>query len=182
MKSINQGWHWDGFLLGLARVTFSFYAGVAVSRAQPFLPNVRLPAGMLLVGITLILCMPLGNLGGRSFALASVLVIFPIVLHLGAGAYERDPRLGQILGDLSYAVYAVHWPIVVLAAYVYVPWARAAVMPLPSLQLELIIAGVVSLLALGLHHWFDKPVRAWLATILATSTKRVQRTAETPPS
>jgi peptidoglycan/LPS O-acetylase OafA/YrhL len=46
-----------------------------------------------------------------------VLLVFPILIHFGAGAVEHRPQIGKVLGDASYAIYAVHRPLLAILVW-----------------------------------------------------------------
>lgn len=49
-----------------------------------------------------------------TYELACVLLLYPALIYLGANAIERDPLVGKLLGDASFALYVIHIPIMML--------------------------------------------------------------------
>jgi peptidoglycan/LPS O-acetylase OafA/YrhL len=50
-----------------------------------------------------------------------IILVFPLLVYLGASGVVQTPREGRIckfLGDISYPLYLVHYPLV----YFYVAW------------------------------------------------------------
>jgi peptidoglycan/LPS O-acetylase OafA/YrhL len=52
------------------------------------------------------------------YELTCVIVLFPVLICFGTTATERHPQVGNILGDASYALYAVHFPLLAVLRYV----------------------------------------------------------------
>jgi peptidoglycan/LPS O-acetylase OafA/YrhL len=99
-------------------------------------------------------------LAGVGWDLAIVFIVLPMILLGGvaAGTRAHAPLL-EFLGDLSYPLYVVHFPIVQV-----VTRAREKLMPALPPGGGGIIAIVASLAAATiLFYGFDLPVRRWLA-------------------
>jgi peptidoglycan/LPS O-acetylase OafA/YrhL len=115
-------WTSNGFSAGLARVWFSFFAGIAVARLHAARPSrLRLPSWVFIIAFPLLLSAPLG--GGRlahGYEILCALLVFPPFIYLAAAASERRPWFGRTLGDASYAVYTLHYPLLALSAW-YLP-------------------------------------------------------------
>jgi peptidoglycan/LPS O-acetylase OafA/YrhL len=151
---------------GMARVAFSFTAGVALwrlyeRRACP----ARLPSWLLLAVLMLILMPTFGD--GRAhiiYDFAVVTLVFPAMIYLGAGAYERRPAVGTFAGDLSYALYITHVPILLLWKFAFPGaegWTGAA------------IAGVLALAivaAMTLDRYYDPLGRRWIGALTRPRT------------
>ena len=124
--TIDFGWAWSKWLLGFPRVLFSFFAGVALFRfVVMYPPRVRVPSWMCLGLAAGSMLVPFQGRLGHAYELASVLVLFPVIIYLGTEAIEKDPRIGKALGDTSYAAYATHYPLVAVAKAAVVslaPW------------------------------------------------------------
>ena len=113
--TINVGWGAGNFFAGFPRVGLSFFAGVAVSRLHALVPpRVKPPSIVVSLGLLLTLTLPLEARLAHGFELLCVLVLFPALVYFGAEAFEKQPVLGAILGDASYALYAIHVPIFML--------------------------------------------------------------------
>lgn len=121
--NIDMGASWSDALLGVPRVIFSFFVGVAICRAKPalairganFLRN--LPQSAIISAILALLLatffapVPDGLRG--VFDGMVVVGVFPFVVALGAcvepGSWFRGSF--QFLGKTSYAVYVLHIPM-----------------------------------------------------------------------
>ncbi len=104
-------------IAGVARVGFSFGMGLALARQHSRAPpRTRVAGGALLAGLLAIFCLPLSGVVGRAYELACVLVFFPACVFWGAQAIENLLRIGRWLGDASFAIYAVHAPLLALTS------------------------------------------------------------------
>lgn len=109
----------------------------------------------------------------RGFDALIVAAVFPFVILAGAAHGDKDSGpLKRLLGDLSYPVYILHWPIV-------------AVMPILLLgRVNLLMVSIFACAATIVFAWaaftfYDVPVRAWLARkLLAPSRKTVAPVAD----
>lgn len=157
---------------GFTRVMFPFFGGLLLSRiAKPSkIKNAFLWCGLL---IALVLYMP--RLGGTEnlwingvYDSICIIVIFSLIVYLGASGIiksEKEKKVCKFLGDISYPLYMVHYPIV----YFYVAWISnnkgiAMVQAWPYALL--ILVGSIGL-AYAALKWYDEPVRKWLRNKLA---------------
>lgn len=114
---------WQGnFVAGLPRVMLSYVFGSLLylkfgDRARfgipPWAAPVLLPAAMILGWRVE---------AGWHFDLIFVLVVCPAVLMAGLASFRWANRIEQVAGDLSFPLYAVHVPILLLAAQARLPW------------------------------------------------------------
>ena len=115
LGSIASGFSVPTAWVGFARVAFSFSLGILLARRHIRAPvPIAIPGGVILVGLAAVLFAPIGGPGGRVFELGSVFLAFPAFVLLGSNAVERAPAVGKLLGEASFTLYAVHWPIVEL--------------------------------------------------------------------
>lgn len=169
----NSGALWSGMPLALVRTAFSFTFGLLIARWTG--PADRRRSALALLPI-LVLCavlaMPTYLLGGRIFELAAILVVFPVLLAIGA-RLELPAELAGIaafLGDISYALYVIHAPIAHGAAFI----ARRLDLSFPAATLPYLAAAIVG--ATLLVHVWDKPVRRWLSGRLALRRSAMPQT------
>ena len=116
---LNVGWGWGAHQVafGLSRVTWGFFAGVALERLHRRFKPPHVPPVIILLITGACLCAPLrGGHVVRLIELALPLLVFPPLVWLGATAREHKSGLGFKLGEASYALYAVHFPLIVMLA------------------------------------------------------------------
>ena len=157
--SLDMGAQWHTVPGGVPRTLFSFFLGVLLQRrhrARP--PRLRIPSWMMIAALAMLLAVPFPGAMAKIHELACVLFLFPALIFWGAEARESHKGLGATLGDTSYALYVIHYPLVVLAGH-----ALAQTDTRTAVLLELPFLAIVAAMAYGLHHFFDEPVRAWLS-------------------
>lgn len=112
--TLDQGTLRPGFAGGLARVTFSFFAGVALYRLWLRRPaRVSVHPALLFVLLVLPLLLKPGGPFGWTYQLAIVVIYMPMMVWLGAGARAKGGWLKACtaLGALSYPLYIIHAPV-----------------------------------------------------------------------
>lgn len=117
LAGADTGFTLDNFVFGGPRVICSFFIGVTVYRVHHILPTIRIPAVVLTMALVGCLAPNLTGAVSKAFDALCVLIVFPALVHLGAKASEISPRAGFLLGETSYALYAIHFPILQLIAY-----------------------------------------------------------------
>lgn len=166
---IGVGWTLDGlnFWGGMLRMLFPFTLGMLISRNfRPF--KVRGAFWICSVILLVLFCVP--YVEGHSpvclngvFEMVCIVVIFPMLVCLGASRQttdKRSTRICKFLGDISYPLYAIHYPLMYLF-YAWLienklytlgeTWPMAALVYFGSI--------VLAYLCLKLY---DEPVRKWL--------------------
>jgi peptidoglycan/LPS O-acetylase OafA/YrhL len=154
LRSLDSGWSWANIFGGAARVMFSFFLGVALSRlhlSRP--PKFIFPAWTALLVLCALLFPTLSETQAKVYDLLCVLAILPTLVYYGAEAYERQPKIGEALGNASYGIYVIHWPLLVLIA---------SQLMRPDLA-QLGFTAAAFILAIALHYLYDTPTRAWLS-------------------
>ena len=103
--TLDMGASWHTLIGGFSRVGFSFFCGVAVYRLRLVRPpKASGPSWLFAMLLLLALCAPFEGRLARLHELVCVLVLFPLLIYFGADALEKRPRLGELLGDASYAL------------------------------------------------------------------------------
>ncbi len=156
---VNVGMYWNDYDLGLLRAAFPFLAGVAIHRLlAPGVASEALNLPIMAI-LALLLMSPIALPG--QYEAAVVIFVFPILLIAGtrsapSGAWVPICRK---LGDISYPLYAVHYPIVtgVAQASKIAHLSGAA-----QLCLGLLCAAISLIIAYAALILFDRPLRAWL--------------------
>ena len=157
--NLSGGWSARNFWDGGARVAFSFMAGLLVYRMGWRL-RTRLGFGALSILLVLALAMPYAN-GGWIREAAVIIVYFPLLIALGAGATEspRVERLCRFSGDLSYPLYMTHYSVI----WIWGDFAEKHKLATRGMAPE-VLCGVVIMVAFASFVMvaYDKPVRAYL--------------------
>ncbi|MBW8746508.1 MAG: acyltransferase [Acidobacteria bacterium] len=153
--------------IGFARLLFPFLAGMLLMRVGKRI-HTRAPFGICTLLLVAGLALP--RFGGAQhlwvngiYDLLCVVVLFPIIVAIGAGEKRVDGpsiRIARFFGDLSYPLYITHYPLI----YIYTAWvvqdkvppARGAIW-----GVVLVIAAVS--IAYACLKLYDEPVRRWLS-------------------
>ncbi len=162
---------------GFVRLIYPFVCGLLMSRILPSHATAKNPGGSPIhlkgafwwcsLVIVAALAMPcIGGGSGVADGLYQCLVIwlvFPVVVLAGAGGTinnKATERICNILGEISYPLYIVHYPV----AMMQFKWIRRY----PDAPLWMHVGVFVSVyvislvIAYGALKTFDEPVRGWL--------------------
>jgi len=152
--SANVGAEWSGLGFGLLRAATGFLIGVVLAR---FAGRQRRSAlGDCLLPALALLAMA-GRAGTPGRDGLAIFVLFPALVWAGAHWRPRLPHLHDVLGRLSYPLYCLHIPLLVLAGTAM----SALALPQPAgMALALPMIVVTALLV---DRWWDAPLRAMLA-------------------
>lgn len=119
MGGVDFGFNWETFPLGFIRVTFGFTAGMLIWRTN--VSRISEPSWLNLlpmISLIILLVLPVADGWRGAYAAVFVLVVTPSLLVMGA--VWQSPRMMQplcnVLGDLSYPLYAIHRPTLFFAA------------------------------------------------------------------
>jgi len=97
------------------------------------------------------------------FQSACVIVIFPTIVSIGAGAATSEgmsTRVARFFGDVSYPLYITHYPLI----YLYKRWSGSGQVTVTQGALYGSLLFVVALtVAYACLKLYDEPARAWLA-------------------
>lgn len=107
--TISFGFIWPQLWGGFIRSGLSFCIGIWLARyhrRNP--PRLQVSSLLCLALLALAMFVPLPYKSSRAAELASIFILFPAIVYFGAGAVERRPKVGEMLGDMSYALYAIH--------------------------------------------------------------------------
>ena len=167
---IGVGWTLDGvnFLGGSLRMLFPFSLGMLLSRH--FKP-VRVRGAFWICSLVLLVlfCVPyIESEGAVSlnglFEAVCIIVVFPVLLWLGASGKTTDKRSTQIckfLGDISFPLYAVHYPVM----YLFYAWLidnkYYTFVEVWPVALAVYVGSIV--LAYLCLKLYDEPLRRWLS-------------------
>lgn len=177
---LDTGYTPKSFVFGLARVGFSFFAGVALYRLHA---AGRLQIPMKLRGVAgsalAIALLMLSLLVSPSpalrpvFALAAVFFIFPTIVGLGLESQlgQTAQSLCRVLGEISYPLYLIHFPLVMIVGSLLIHHGAR-----DYLTVAAIVFGPVTVaLAWAMDRYIDAPVRTRLLNRLALRSKATPR-------
>ena len=165
---LGVGWTMEEYNLigGFLRVLFSFSIGLLMSRVFKTIP-VKGAFWICSLAIVVLLSMPyVGNgealwMNGIYDSVCAIL-IFPMLVYLGASGKTTDKhsaRICKFLGDISYPLYMVHYPLI----YLYFGWVKKENLTFAEAwpeALALVIGSIV--LAYISLKLYDEPVRRYL--------------------
>ena len=167
---IGVGWTLDtvNFFGGALRMLFPFSMGMLLARH--FKPmNVQGAFWICSVILLLLFCVPYIvtenspiSLNGL-FEAICILFIFPILLWVGASGKTTDnfsSRVCKFLGDISYPLYAVHYPIMYLFYAWLIDHKLYTITEAWPMALAVYLGNI--LLAYLCLKLYDEPVRKWL--------------------
>lgn len=158
--SLLGGWSGETFWDGLARVSYSFLAGLFIYRSGWILMN-RLGFPILAVLLTVAFVVPFGKWNLLSESLI-VLFYFPFLIIMGAGTRPEGwiRRLCNFLGQLSYPLYMTHYWLIWIFGDYYTSHRPAGselvYIVMAALCVQLVLAYVVMKL-------YDSPIRRALS-------------------
>jgi peptidoglycan/LPS O-acetylase OafA/YrhL len=168
--STNLGAGWSTFVGGLARVTYSFFAGVLLYRLRDSLLVPTAPPIVLLVLLPALFAAP----KYLPLQVCLVLVVFPLMVLAGSKV-EPTGLLSSIcraVGSASYAIYAVHKRLYLLiyALLLHLFGIEAeAYAPLSgALFIVALIAGCIIL-----DRWVDVPIRNLITRSIGRQRKAI---------
>ncbi len=168
--SIGVGWTLDtvNFCGGMLRMLFPYTLGMFLSRI--FRPvKVRRPFLWCTVALVCLFSVPFISGGGKVclngiFEMFCIAVVFPALVWLAASGRSDEGKARnavRFLGDISYPLYMVHYPVM----YLFYSWmievrrysfAEVPVAAVAAMAVSLAIA-VVCL------KFYDEPLRKWLS-------------------
>ena len=166
---VSGGWtlNAEQVRVGVTRTMYPFFAGLLLSRiAKP----IRIKHSFLWCSLLLALILYMPRIGGAEhlwmngiYESVCIIFIFPLIVYLGACGMvhtRTEHRICKFLGDISYPLYLVHYPLV----YFYVAWISnhkgITIAQAWPYALLILVGGIV--LAYASLKWYDEPVRKWL--------------------
>ncbi|SDD33957.1 Peptidoglycan/LPS O-acetylase OafA/YrhL, contains acyltransferase and SGNH-hydrolase domains [Mucilaginibacter pineti] len=156
---LGVGWGGDNITGGGVRVFYSFIAGILVYRSNWIIKS---RIGFTLVGVLLLAAFLIPFSDKLNFIIDPVIVIlyFPFLVALGAGAYLRPNlhKLCKFSGEISYPLYMIHYPFI----WLFMSYVESK-KPAMNEMIIVMITGVVLLIALAylIMIWLDIPIRKY---------------------
>jgi len=170
--------------IGLTRLLYPFFAGLLLSRVVTV---GRVKHAFLLSSLIIIAALALPRFGGPAelwknglYDALCIILVFPLVVYIGASGELKTPRAIRIcgfLGAISYPIYIIHYPFV----YTYTAWVARGKVPLAE-ALPWTIATFFACIAVA---WlfltcYDVPVRRWLSKRLMQGRAQPLPAMDTP--
>jgi peptidoglycan/LPS O-acetylase OafA/YrhL len=159
---LGPGWLWPHFDAGLARVTYCFFAGIALYKLRDVVRLPALPAWAAVLALLAIFAVPAPGVLRQAFDVFSAVLLMPLLVGLASGAKVAGSaaRVCGTLGLLSYGVYALHVPVMNLVAFVT---ERAGIsLPYGFMNVAL-VATVTAIIAAIATRFYDAPLRKRLS-------------------
>lgn len=150
---------WSSFHFGLSRIFFAFPLGILIHRFFGKNRVIKSPAAFAFVAALIAILMSyMGSHVRVVFDIVSVFIFIPVILI--AGIHWEVGRLWQplfsFLGDISYPVYIIHFPILRIGLAIN----ERLDLPIVPFIFSLLV-GIITL-STGLVYYIDDPVRSWL--------------------
>ena len=156
----------DQIKVGLTRLLYPFFAGLLLSRiAKPGKINYAFLWSSLLV----ILILGFPRIGDANhnwmngiYDSIAILFVFPMIVYIGASGNIKSKwgnKICRFLGDISYPVYIIHYPLI----YIYSSWVVDNKIGMnQAIPAGLLVLISAILIAYGSLKLYDEPVRKWL--------------------
>jgi len=152
--------------IGFARVMYPFFAGLLLFRLSKL---AKIPHAFVWCSAMIIVIFSIPRIGGpdhlwmnAAYESFSVIVLFPLVIYLGASGEIKNPfqvGLCKFLGDISYPIYITHYPLI----YWYTGWVHDTHLTVVA---AFIVGAIVFIAAITIAYaalkLYDEPVRKWL--------------------
>lgn len=155
--------------IGFTRLAYPFLAGLLLRRI--FKP-IAFNNAFLWCSVLIVIALAMPRVGGSGnvwmnglYEAAVILLLFPLIVFLGASGTingKRITRICNFLGQISYPIYIVHYPLL----YVFYAWVVNNKVPLADAwgAGALVFAGSILIAWLSVRL-YDIPVRKWLRSV-----------------
>lgn len=175
-SGLDIGYRVSDYALAFGRVFYPFFIGVMIRRS-PFFAAKSSNWGYLAIPILLVVLI---NPIPASWQYDAIVDIFalPLLVFLVASS-KRSPldSCAAVAGEISYPLYAIHFPLVVAFSNASKIWHFT---PLSNLVLAVATSVVAIALAYALNHYVDVPARRYFGR-LADDWLRLTRTPKLLP-
>lgn len=172
---LDGGFAWSNFIAGFPRVLYGFFAGVLLYLMHERARAPALPAWACYLALFAIFAVPAAGQWRAAYDLVVVLILFPGLVWLSAGAQVQGAalKLSAFVGAMSYGVYILHVP---LWHWLELGLQRAGLdAALPGVA-KVALAGVAALAAAAiLQRVYDAPLRRFLSGRGARSSTALTR-------
>ena len=179
---IGIGWTLDvvNFFGGLLRMMFPFTLGMLMARLFSqrttdnrqqsfFTNNIFWIAIIILFALFSVPYFPkTSNISVNGiYELACIMIVFPLIVWIAASSDSAQSKftlkLSKFLGDLSYPLYIVHYPVM----YVFYAWLikNQYFTLAETWQMVILVLTVCIVLAYACLKLYDEPIRKWLSKV-----------------
>jgi len=165
---VSAGWTLNGYHLqvGFTRLMYPFFAGLLLYRLGKTvrLRNAFLISSLMLM--VLLVCPRIGDVNSvwknGIYEAAVILIMFPLIVAIGAGGQIKSrfsSRLCKFLGDMSYPMYLVNYPL----CYIHTGWIKDTGYTFKEVWWvsALCFVAILTIAWLAMK-FYDLPVRKWL--------------------
>ncbi|GBQ26446.1 acyltransferase [Gluconacetobacter azotocaptans] len=168
--SLNGGLSWRGAPIAVSRVTFSFFLGILLWRVR--LRSLKIAAPIPLIILAIGLTIDTTLLPRTVIDLLEVFLLFPSIILLGASTQPTEGSVALFggVGGISYALYAVHEPLLQLTSSFIHNVLHVPVQAVPHWACMILLAGLI-LLAWVLND-LDVTLRGYLDRFIRWMTRR----------
>lgn len=162
-ERLHAGFRWNEMYAGLARVFFSFSAGVLIYRYRRRTQKLQPFAALACLAVTAaVLAAPTPRDAKWIFDLIVVLLVWPALLYAASGILpdHRTAATSTFLGTASYGLYVLHSPFIDWAVLGWATWTGNRIGDLPFAP----VAGTLFIGLCVLASWwltvaFDEPLQ-----------------------
>jgi peptidoglycan/LPS O-acetylase OafA/YrhL len=153
--------------IGFTRFLYPFLAGLLLSRIfKPgFIKN-----SFIYCTISIIFILSFPRIGGTThlwlnglYDSLSIIILFPLIVYMGASGQmkgKNSEAICQFLGNISYPIYIVHYPLI----YIYSAWVVDKKITLSNAwPMGLVLLSGAIMLAYATFSLYDLPIRKWLS-------------------
>lgn len=153
--NFDLGYLWSTAFPGLLRAFWGFAVGMLIARLPWTAPR---PSWAMLfpVGVLIVVALVPPILWTETVCIG---LVMPMLVYVGARINPPPAltRAAGILGDMSYPVYALHWPLF----YLFRTMGKALHLPAPLTMLLIVV--LVSVIGMGVGRFFEVPIRRTLS-------------------
>lgn len=163
------GWSLDPtqIYIGFSRLLYPFFAGLLIYRLGW---RIKTQGAFWICSVMITICLMMPRVGIGAYDWTNglyeafcVLLIFPFILMIGAGAFEignKSTRICQWLGRISYPLYITHYPLI----YILFEWTyKHKEMPVSVQMFNGVSVFLLSIaIAYASEKLYDVKVREWL--------------------
>ena len=173
---LGEGWSFveNGFWWGTLRMLFPYSLGMLLCRvylkkraAKPFDKKYFIPI-FVACSAVLVILLPMPFVGNPSnpwmnglYILLLIMLVFPSIIWMAACAGAGENKLCSFVGELSYPLYIVHYPLMYMFyRYHGFPNVTCTMADVWPMAVATFFSSIV--LAVIFLYAYDKPVRRWL--------------------